>query len=116
VLAGDEGLQPEEVTRPIHVHCTADAFNLKKLATILRREFPNAEIHSISECVHCRVREGGLVNPPEDVFGDMFFFEVRLRLQHVNCSTIFRCGVCLSSLSNECHLETFRFCSVCSWS
>lgn len=73
-----EGVGSEEVTRPIYVHCTADAFNLKHLANALREEFPSADLHSISECVHCRVHQGGLSAPPDDGFGEMFFFDVRL--------------------------------------
>jgi hypothetical protein len=99
-LEGEGALEPEagylpqqEVTRPIHVHCTADAFNLKKLANLLRAEYPSAEVHSISECVHCSVgfthsgRNSDLPADPGDGFAEMFFFEVRLS-----------CGCVLSEL------------------
>ena len=72
-----QGIAPPEVIRPIHVYLTADSFDLKKLAAALRTKYRSADIHSISECVHCRVHQGGLASEPDDGFGELFFFEVR---------------------------------------
>ena len=76
---GDNGFARQEVTRQIHVHCTADAFDLKKIAAALRAQYPSADIHSISECVHCSIRDipdETFASELDDGSGEMFFFEV----------------------------------------
>ena len=67
----------QEVTRPIHVHCTADAFDLKMIANALKKQYPSAEVHSITECVHCCVHHADFAADPSEGVAEMFFFQVR---------------------------------------
>ena len=97
-----DGLSPQtEVTRAIHVHCTADAFNLKKLANLLRAEFPQGNVHSVTECVHCSINHSEFPSDPAEGFGEMFFFEVR----PVLCQTtrVYRTHVAWYVLACEHH-------------
>jgi uncharacterized Rmd1/YagE family protein len=62
----DTGLV-EDSKRSIQTFCVADAFNLKKLTSLMQRTYTNAEVHCMSECLHCRINsqdEGHL----EEVF------------------------------------------------
>lgn len=60
----------------MRVYCVADSFNLKKLAALLRIQFPASEVQTIYECTHCKWH-----GESRDAIsgGEMFFFEVRSR-------------------------------------
>jgi hypothetical protein len=69
----DVGSAYVEVSQAIHVHCTADAFNTKKMVGILKRDIPDAEVYSRSECVHCQLKSS---QSSTSLDADVFFFEV----------------------------------------
>lgn len=89
-LVDEGGLTPQEVKRSIHINCTADAFNLKKLAGVLKLRWPQCVVHSILESVHCRIHhDDSLSEYPEDII-DIFFFEVCSDRRNCLVSGIFK--------------------------